>query len=122
MGSKFKIVGDSPETTKDVKNVIKYLENVVINKDTLQTMNTTELVENINKLLQCVEVFQEYKKPILKLIKDYQDTSEILRTTNLSSNARRKIKCRKEVLEELLTSAKLNEIQITRKDYWEDYE
>ena len=36
MASKFEIIGDSENLSKDVKNVIKYWEDIVINKETLQ--------------------------------------------------------------------------------------
>lgn len=122
MASKFRIVGNEEKITKDVKDVINYLENIVINKDTLQEINTAELVDNINKAVQCVEVLSEYKKPVLRLINAYNRTIETLNSPNLTEIARQNILARKIVLEELLMDAKLEEIQITRKDYWKNYE
>ena len=72
LASKLQIIGNTPDKTKDVKDTIQYLENIVINKDTLKTINTTELVQQINRLLQYIEVLSLYKKPSIRLIKIYK--------------------------------------------------
>ena len=122
MDSKLKIIGEKPEITKDVKKVINYLENIIINKDTLQEINTAELVNNINILLQCVEIYAEYKKPVMRLIDEYNKTLDMLTREKLSKTAYQNYSTRKQILEELLINVRLEDLKIKRKDYWQDYE
>ena len=72
--SNLRIIGDTPEMTEDIKKTIDYLENVVINKQTLSQLNTGELVRQINRLIQYVEILSIYKKPTFNLIKTYEET------------------------------------------------
>lgn len=122
MDSKLKIIGEKPEITKDIKKVINYLENIIINKDTLQEINTAELVNNINILLQCVEIYAEYKKPVMRLIDEYNKTLDMLTREKLSKTAYQNYSTRKQILEELLINVRLEDLKIKRKDYWQDYE
>lgn len=122
MASKLQIIGNTPEKTKDVKDTIKYLENIVINKDTLSTINTTELVQQINRLLQYVEILSLYKKPAIRLIKTYKEILKELNDPYLKPHKRKEAIIRKEILEELLAKSQFNDFKVERKDYWENYE
>lgn len=122
LASKLQIIGNTPEKTKDVKDTIKYLEDIVINKDTLKNINTTKLVQQINRLLQYVEVLSLYKKPSIRLIKAYKETLKELNDPYLKPHRRKEINARKEILEELLSKSQFNDFKIERKDYWENYE
>lgn len=122
LASKLQIIGNTPDKTKDVKDTIQYLENIVINKDTLKTINTTELVQQINRLLQYIEILSLYKKPSIRLIKFYKATLKELNNPYLKPHKRKEINMRKEILEELLSKSQFNDFKIERKDYWENYE
>ena len=106
--------------TKDLKKIIKYLEDIVINKDTLPTINTGELVMNINKLLQCVEVLSIYKQPMINLLNEYEQLGELLSHANPSESEA--LNERKQVIEDVISSIHLENPQILRKEYWVDYE
>lgn len=122
LASKLQIIGNTPDKTKDVKDTIQYLENIVINKDTLKTINTTELVQQINRLLQYIEVLSLYKKPSIRLIKIYKETIKALNDPYLKPHKRNELNARKEILEELLSKSQFNDFKVERKDYWENYE
>ena len=117
--SVFRIISGSPYVTEDLAQTIKYLENVVINEHTIKTLDLTELVQNINRLLQATMVLSVFKKPCLKLVNKYQKQQE--KINSLLSNSK-KDTLTLEILEDLLYETGLNNIQIERKDYWEDYE
>lgn len=117
--SVFRIISGSPYVTEDLAQTIKYLENVVINEHTIKTLDLTELVQNINRLLQATMVLSVFKKPCLKLVNRYQKQQE--KINSLLSNSK-KDTLTLEILEDLLYETGLNNIQIERKDYWEDYE
>ena len=118
--SVFKIISASPYVTEDLAQTIKYLENVVINEHTIKTLNLTELVQNINRLLQAVMVLSVYKKPCIKLVNKYQ--KQIRKVNSLPIKGKGKEMITLEILEELLHETGLQNIKIERKDYWEDYE
>lgn len=120
--SKLQIIGDTPEMTDDIKATIDYLENIIINKDTLQTLDAAKLVLEINSLIQYVEVLSIYKRPVHKLFELYEDT--IARSKSMAISAQRKhyLQQKKSVIEEVLGTLKLNEAKVNRKEYFEDYE
>ena len=117
--SVFRIISGSPYVTEDLAQTIKYLENVVINEHTIKTLDLTDLVQNINRLLQATMVLSVFKKPCLKLVNKYQKQQE--KINSLLSNSK-KDTLTLEILEELLDETGLQNIKIERKDYWEDYE
>lgn len=118
--SVFRIISGSPYVTEDLAQTIKYLENVVINEHTIKTLDLTELVQNINRLLQATMVLSVFKKPCLKLVNKYQ--KQIRKVNSLPIKSKGKEILTLEILEELLHETGLQNIQIERKDYWEDYE
>lgn len=122
LDSSLQIIGDTPEMTEDIKKTIEYLENIVINKQTLAQLNTGELVRQINRLIQYVEVLSIYKRPTFNLIKMYEETSAKCRNEFLPKKKQQILQQKKEILEELIDDSQLNNSKINRKDYWENYE
>lgn len=120
--SNLQIIGDTPEMTEDIKETIDYLENVVINKQTLAQLNTGELVRQINRLIQYVEVLSIYKKPTFNLIKIYEETVNKCRNEFLPKKKQQVLQQKKEILEELIDDSQISNTKINRKDYWENYE
>lgn len=120
--SSLQIIGDTPEMTEDIKETIDYLENIVINKQTLAQLNTGELVRQINRLIQYVEVLSIYKKPTFNLIKAYEETVNQCRNEFLPKKKQQVLQQKKEILEELIGDSQISNTKINRKDYWENYE
>lgn len=118
----FQIIGDTPDMTVDVKRVVAYLENVIINKQTLQTLNTTELVQQINLMLQTVEVLHIYKEPVLNMFKLYENISEQAQNKYMPQKRHEELLLKKKILEEIMSELQLDNTKIERKDYWVDYE
>lgn len=108
--------------TADVKKIVDYLENIIINKQTLQTINTTELVQQINLMLQTVEVLHIYKKPVLNMFKLYENISEQARNEYMPQKRHGELLLKKKILEEIMSELQLDNTKIERKDYWVDYE
>jgi hypothetical protein len=122
LATKLKIIDNTPEKTKDIKKTIKYLENIVINKETLKEINTAELVKQINRLIQYVEVLSEYKKPTIKLLNEYQKTVNACNNPNINPKAKKVFIKRKKILEYFISKSQIHDIQIKGKEFWEDYE
>lgn len=120
LASRLQIIGETPLMTKDLKEIIKYLEEIVINKDTLQTLNTGELVMNINKLIQCVEVLSIYKQPMINLLTEYNHVTSVIENGYIGKS--NKIYKEKEIIENLLSKIHIENPKILRKEYWVDYE
>lgn len=120
--SKLSIIGNTPEMTKDIKKTISYLENIVINKDTLQDMDTAKLVTEINKLIQYVEVLSIYKKPTFRLIQEYNNVVRQCSGGYLPTQKLKLLELKKQILEELIQVSQLDNVQIEGKDYWSKYE
>lgn len=118
----FQIIGNTPDMTADVKKIVDYLENIIINKQTLQTINTTELVQQINLMLQTVEVLHIYKKPVLNMFKLYENISEQARNEYMPQKRHKELLLKKKMLEEIMSELQLDNTKIERKDYWVDYE
>ena len=118
----FQIIGNTPDMTTDVKKIVDYLENIIINKQTLQTINTTELVQQINLMLQTVEVLHIYKKPVLNMFKLYENISEQARNEYMPQKRHKELLLKKKMLEEIMSELQLDNTKIERKDYWVDYE
>lgn len=118
----FQIIGNTPDMTADVKKIVDYLENIIINKQTLQTINTTELVQQINLMLQTVEVLHIYKKPVLNMFKLYENISEQARNEYMPQKRHKELLLKKKILEEIMSELQLDNTKIERKDYWVDYE
>lgn len=120
--SNLRIIGDTPEMTEDIKKTIDYLENVVINKQTLSQLNTGELVRQINRLIQYVEILSIYKKPTFNLIKTYEETIKKCSNEFLPKKKQQELQQKKAILEELISDSQISNTKINRKDYWENYE
>lgn len=116
----FKIIDNSPYVTEDVAKTIKYLEDIVINEHTLKKLNTGELVQNINRLLQTTMVLSVYKKPCLRMVNLYQKLID--KQNSPLGSLSRKEHLTLELIEELIADTGLDKIKFDRKDYWEDYE
>lgn len=122
LGSKLKIIDNNPEKTKDIKDTIKYLENIVINKETLKEINSAELVKQINRLLQYIEVLLTYKKPMIRLLNEYQKIIDKCNNPILDDKQKKQYLKKKKAFEELISKSQIRNIQIKGKEYWEEYE
>lgn len=122
LASKLKIIDNTPEKTKDIQKTIKYLEDIVINKETLKDINTVELVKQINRLIQYIEVLSEYKKPAINLLNEYQRTVNAINNPLIDPKKKKKFISRKKVLDYLISKSQIKEIQIKGKEFWEKYE
>lgn len=120
--TKIKIVGDTPEMTDDIKQTIDYLDNIIINKDTLQNIDTARLVDEINKLIQYVEILSIYKKPTFRLIETYNKVAEQCANNLLPPDALQFLQLKKKVLEELLRDSQLGDVTFDKKDTWRKFE
>lgn len=120
--SSIQIIGNTPEMTDDIKETITYLENIVINKQTIGQLNTGELVRQINRLIQYVEVLSMYKKPTFNLIKTYEEVTKKCMNEFLPKKTQQMLQQKKEILEELIGDSQIDNSKIQRKDYWENYE
>lgn len=120
--SSIQIIGNTPEMTDDIKETITYLENIVINKQTIGQLNTGELVRQINRLIQYVEVLSIYKKPTFNLIKTYEEVTKKCMNGFLPKKTQQMLQQKKEILEELIGDSQIDNSKIQRKDYWENYE
>lgn len=120
--SSIQIIGDTPEMTDDIKETIEYLENIIINKQTIGQLNTGELVRQINRLIQYVEVLSIYKKPTFNLIKTYEEVTKKCMNEFLPKKTQQILQQKKEILEELIGDSQISNSKIQRKDYWENYE
>lgn len=118
---RLKIIGDSPEMTEDIKNTISYLENIVINDKTIQNLDYVELVKQINRLIQYVQVLSIYKKPFFNLIKAYNNACMLVKSHNASLSVRRYNQIKRDVIFNALKEIEIQNI-LERKEYWEDYE
>lgn len=121
LGKRLKIIGDTPEMTKDIKDTIEYLENLVINKETIKNINYGELVKQINRLIQYVEVLSVYKKPFFHLIDAYNNACLILKSNKVSLTIRKYNQLKRDIIFESLQDMEVQNI-LNRKDFWEDYE
>lgn len=122
MGSKLKIIDNDPGKTKDIENTIDYLENIVINRETLKKINTVELVKQINRLLQYVEVLLTYKKPVINLLNEYQRTIDACNNPLIDPKKKKQIIQRKKAFDYIISKSQIKNIQIKGKEYWENYE
>lgn len=120
--SKIKIVGDTPEMTDDIKQTISYLDNIIINKETLKEIDTAKLVSEINKLIQYVEVLSIYKKPTFRLIETYNSVVEQCANNLVPPDALQFLQLKKKVLEELLRDSQLGDVTFDKKDTWRKFE
>ena len=120
--SKLVIVGNTPNQTQDIKDTIEYLENIVINKDTIGELDTYKLITEINKLIQYVEVLSVFKKPTMRLFNRYKKALRLLKNNSISSEKRTELKKEIEILDLILKDCVDEDIDVTRKEYWQDYE
>ena len=107
--------------TKDIKDTIEYLENLVINKETIKNINYGELVKQINRLIQYVEVLSVYKKPFFHLIDAYNNACLMLKSNKASLTIRKYNQLKRDIIFESLQDMEVQNI-LNRKDFWEDYE
>jgi len=120
--SKLLIVGNTPNQTQDIKDTIEYLENIVINKDTIGELDTYKLITEINKLIQYVEVLSVFKKPAMRLFNRYKKALRLIKNNSISSEKRTELKKEIEILNLILKDCVDEDIDVTRKEYWQDYE
>lgn len=120
--SKLVIVGNTPNQTQDIKDTIEYLENIVINKDTIGELDTYKLITEINKLIQYVEVLSVFKKPTMRLFNRYKKALRLLKNNSISPGKRTELKKEIEILDLILKDCVDEDIDVTRKEYWQDYE
>lgn len=120
--SKLVIVGNTPNQTQDIKDTIEYLENIVINKDTIGELDTYKLITEINKLIQYVEVLSVFKKPTMRLFNRYKKALRLIKNNSISSEKRKELKKEIEILDLILKDCVDEDIDVTRKEYWQDYE
>lgn len=120
--SKLLIVGNTPNQTQDIKDTIEYLENIVINKDTIGELDTYKLITEINKLIQYVEVLSVFKKPAMRLFNRYKKALRLMKNNSISSEKRKELKKEIEILNLILKDCVDEDIDVTRKEYWQDYE
>ena len=121
LGKRLKIIGDTPEMTKDIKDTIKYLENLVINKETIAEIDCVELVTQINRLIQYVQVLSMYKKPFFNLIEAYNNACLMTKSNKASLEVRKYNQLKRDIIFRVLKDLDINNI-LNRKDFWEDYE
>ena len=119
--ARLKIIGDSPEMTDDIKKTISYLENIVLNKETASKIDYGELVTQINRLIQYVQVLSIYKKPFFNLIKAYNNACLMTKSYKASLSVRRYNQIKRDVIYNALNELDIQNI-LERKDFWEDYE
>ena len=119
--ARLKIIGDSPEMTDDIKKTISYLENIVLNKETAGKIDYGELVVQINRLIQYVQVLSIYKKPFFNLIKAYNNACLITKSHTASLSVRRYNQVKRDVIYNALNELDIQNV-LERKDFWEDYE
>ena len=122
MDSKLKIIGNTPKQTKDIKDTITYLENIVINKETLKKLDTAKLVREINRLIQYVEILSEYKKPAISILNEYQRVIDLCNSPFIKEVERKKMRSTKQILDRIVSEAQFDSINIVEKEYWEKYE
>ena len=120
--SKLVIVGNTPNQTQDIKDTIEYLENIVINKDTIGELDTYKLITEINKLIQYVEVLSVFKKPAMRLFNRYKKVLRLIKNNSISSEKRKELKKEIEILDLILKDCVNEDVDVTRKEYWQDYE
>lgn len=118
---RLKIIGDSPEMTDDIKETISYLENIVINKETIKKIDSAELVKQINRLIQYVQVLSIYKKPFFNLIKAYNNACMLIKSHTASLSVRRYNQIKRDVIFNALNEVDIQNM-LERKEFWEDYE
>ena len=120
--SKLVIVGNTPNQTQYIKDTIEYLENIVINKDTIGELDTYKLITEINKLIQYVEVLSVFKKPAMRLFNRYKKALRLMKNNSISSEKRKELKKEIEILDLILKDCVNEDVDVTRKEYWQDYE
>ena len=120
--SKLVIVGNTPNQTQYIKDTIEYLENIVINKDTIGELDTYKLLTEINKLIQYVEVLSVFKKPAMRLFNRYKKALRLMKNNSISSEKRKELKKEIEILDLILKDCVNEDVDVTRKEYWQDYE
>ena len=120
--SKLVIVGNTPNQTQYIKDTIEYLENIVINKDTIGELDTYKLITEINKLIQYVEVLSVFKKPAVRLFNRYKKALRLMKNNSISSEKRKELKKEIEILDLILKDCVNEDVDVTRKEYWQDYE
>ena len=107
--------------TKDIKDTIKYLENLVINKETIAEIDCVELVTQINRLIKYVQVLSMYKKPFFNLIEAYNNACLMTKSNKASLEVRKYNQLKRDIIFRVLKDLDINNI-LNRKDFWEDYE